>query len=86
MKTIDNSQLHMPSDILEALENGETLVLTLKNAPLAMIVPTAPPETSRPFGLAKGEFVVPDDFNDPLPELEAEIYQSFRVAEEPPAP
>jgi hypothetical protein len=22
----------------------------------------------RPFGLAKGEFVVPDDFNAPLPE------------------
>jgi hypothetical protein len=22
----------------------------------------------RPFGLAVGEFIVPDDFNDPLPE------------------
>lgn len=28
----------------------------------------------RPIGLAKGDFVVPDDFNDPLPEdvLESE--------------
>jgi antitoxin (DNA-binding transcriptional repressor) of toxin-antitoxin stability system len=86
MKTIDNSQLHLPADLLEALEEGETLVLTMKDAPLAMIVPTGSPATSRPFGLAKGEFVVPDDFNDPLPELEAEIYQSCRVAEEPPAP
>jgi hypothetical protein len=28
----------------------------------------------RPFGLAKGEFVVPDDFNSPLPE---EILRDF---------
>jgi hypothetical protein len=24
--------------------------------------------TPRPYGLAKGDFVVPDDFDDPLPE------------------
>lgn len=28
----------------------------------------------RPFGLAKGKFVVPEDFNDPLPE---EILRDF---------
>ncbi|MGF1479701.1 MAG: prevent-host-death protein [Cyanophyceae cyanobacterium] len=28
----------------------------------------------RPFGLCKGEFVVPDDFDDPLPE---EILKMF---------
>lgn len=34
------------------------------------------PETKslRPFGLAKGEFVVPDDFDAPLPE---EVIASF---------
>ena len=31
-------------------------------------------ETLRPFGLAKGDFVVPDDFDAPLPE---EILASF---------
>lgn len=25
-------------------------------------------KTPRPFGLARGQFVVPDDFDDPLPE------------------
>lgn len=25
--------------------------------------------SSRPFGLCKGEFTVPDDFDDPLPEV-----------------
>lgn len=28
----------------------------------------------RPFGLARGEFVLPDDFNEPLPD---EILESF---------
>ncbi|MCI0490996.1 MAG: hypothetical protein L0229_30775 [Blastocatellia bacterium] len=31
-------------------------------------------ETLRPFGLCAGEFVVPDDFDDPLPE---EIIEEF---------
>ncbi|HLO84222.1 MAG TPA: DUF2281 domain-containing protein [Nostocaceae cyanobacterium] len=30
----------------------------------------------RPFGLCKGEFTVPDDFNEPLPE---EILSSFEL-------
>ncbi|HEY9807698.1 MAG TPA: DUF2281 domain-containing protein [Halomicronema sp.] len=32
------------------------------------------PKEPRPFGLAAGEFTVPPDFNDPLPE---EIFQDF---------
>ncbi|HWQ36816.1 MAG TPA: hypothetical protein VNQ79_28550 [Blastocatellia bacterium] len=32
------------------------------------------PETLRPYGLAAGEFTVPDDFDDPLPD---EILDSF---------
>jgi hypothetical protein len=32
------------------------------------------PGEPRPFGLAKGEFVVPEDFNDPLPE---EVLRDF---------
>jgi hypothetical protein len=32
------------------------------------------PITLRPFGLCAGEFTVPDDFDDPLPE---EIIQEF---------
>ena len=33
--------------------------------------------TLRPYGLAKGEFVVPDDFDDPLPD---EILEAFEGA------
>ena len=33
-------------------------------------------QTPRPFGLAKGEFVVPQDFNAPLPE---EVLRGFEA-------
>lgn len=30
----------------------------------------------RPIGLAKGEFVVPDDFNDPLPDKILDLFSN----------
>lgn len=36
---------------------------------IVTILPDEPEKDSRrPFGLAKGEFAVPEDFDDPLPE------------------
>ena len=29
----------------------------------------------RPFGLCKGEFVVPDDFNEPLPDKILDLFE-----------
>ena len=31
---------------------------------------------SRPSGLAKGEFIVPDDFNDPLPDEILDLFEA----------
>lgn len=46
----------------ESVLNGETVevIVTVLDEPQA--------NELRPIGLAKGEFVVPDDFDDPLPE------------------
>jgi antitoxin (DNA-binding transcriptional repressor) of toxin-antitoxin stability system len=59
------------SRYLAKLKAGETLVLCRRNVPIAEIrsIPSARAK-SRPFGLAKGLFKVPDDFNAPLPENE----------------
>jgi antitoxin (DNA-binding transcriptional repressor) of toxin-antitoxin stability system len=39
--------------------------------PVAQIVPVEKTLTQkRPIGLAEGEFTVPQDFNDPLPDRE----------------
>ena len=59
---------------LTRVQAGETLLITEAGRPVAEINPIKPvepddlPLTPRPRGLAKGDFVVPDDFDDPLPD------------------
>jgi len=58
------------SDMLERIAIGEEVVITDKGEPIAKLVPIpATGKKRRRFrlGSAKGEFTVPDDFNDPLP-------------------
>jgi hypothetical protein len=50
----------------EALPDKASGLLTILNPP--------PPSQPRPFGLARGQFTVPDDFNAPLPE---DVLQAF---------
>jgi antitoxin (DNA-binding transcriptional repressor) of toxin-antitoxin stability system len=56
---------------LRLVEAGETVVITRADRAVAEIKPPPQPATTshapRPFGLGKGEFVVPDDFDAPLP-------------------
>lgn len=60
---------------LQLVENGERLIIVKMGKPVAELRPIVPgPMELRPFGLCAGEFTVPDDFDDPLPE---EIIQEF---------
>jgi prevent-host-death family protein len=66
---VDEAKNRFP-DILDRLAIGEEVVLTDAGEPVAKLVPM--PTTTRKrkkfkFGSAKGEFTIPDDFNDPLP-------------------
>lgn len=63
-----------PESVLHRVLEGETLVLTDHDRPVAEIRPVESIRKPRPFGLAAGTFVVPDDFDDPLPE---EILRDF---------
>jgi len=59
------------SEYLNRVEAGETLVILKAGKPVAEIKPfssKSPSKQLRPFGLCSGEFTVPDDFNEPLPE------------------
>ena len=63
----------------DRVQAGETLLVTRMGQPVAEIKPIVPTEeyvakSLRPIGLAEGEFVVPDDFDAPLPE---EILREF---------
>ena len=56
---------------LEKIPAGESaIVVDEDELPVAQLtpLPERPLSSSRPFGLAKGEFVVPDDFDAPLPD------------------
>lgn len=57
---------------LQRIAAGETLLVMRAGEPVAEIKPVAATEAIlgqlRPYGLAAGEFVVPDDFDDPLPD------------------
>lgn len=54
--------------VLERIRDGETLVVTDHDRPIAEIRPVVRARTPRPFGLARGTFSVADDFDAPLPE------------------
>ena len=54
---------------LKRVEAGETLLIVRAGKPVAEVKPVGSlVENLRPFGLCKGEFTVPDDFDAPLPE------------------
>ncbi len=57
------------SKYLKDLTEDEPIILCKRNIPIAKIVGLKTKSTKkRVIGLAKGDFVVPDDFSDPLPD------------------
>ena len=57
------------SKYLKDLTEDEPILLCKRNVPVAKIVGLKSKSTKkRVIGLAKGDFVVPDDFFDPLPD------------------
>ena len=65
--TIDEIQRD-PLKYLHQVEAGETLIIVISETPIAELRPMASRKQPRPFGLCSGEFIVPDDFDAPLPE------------------
>ena len=65
--TVDEIQRD-PSKFLRQVEAGETFVILQADKPIAELRPISSRKQLRPFGLCAGEFTVPDDFDDPLPE------------------
>ena len=68
-----------PAKYIREAEAGKTVLLTRADQPVAEIRPvngrTVPDSASqRPWGLAAGEFRVPEDFDAPLP---SEILDAF---------
>jgi antitoxin (DNA-binding transcriptional repressor) of toxin-antitoxin stability system len=76
MSTISIQDLQQnPAALIDYIASGTRFVGVSEGVPIAEVHPLPPqPQGKRPYGLAKGDFVVPDDFDTPFPE---EILREF---------
>ena len=69
------------SKLLKLVSEGETVQICNRNEPVANI--TAAPNSAkvgkRAFGLAAGEFEIPDSFFDPLPDEEIDAWYNSEI-------
>ena len=70
MSTISPQELPQnPDSLLDRVEAGEHLVVVRGGRAVAELRPIPPARlVARPFGLCAGAFVVPNDFDCPLPD------------------
>ena len=72
---VHEAKTHL-SKLLERVAVGEEVIIAKAGKPVAKLVPIESERARFKLGSAKGEFVVPDDFNDPLPkEIEDLFYK-----------
>jgi prevent-host-death family protein len=71
---VHEAKTHL-SKLLERVALGEEVVIAKAGKPVARLVAVRSDRPRFKFGSAKGEFVVPDDFNEPDAEIEALFYK-----------
>ena len=64
---VHEAKTHL-SRLLEQAMAGEDVVIMRSGRPLVRLIPVASAPVRRKLGTAKGDFVVPDDFDAPLPD------------------
>jgi antitoxin (DNA-binding transcriptional repressor) of toxin-antitoxin stability system len=63
---------------LQRVKAGETLVILEANERVAEIKPILPSKAPlRPYALCAGEFQVPEDFDDPLPDEVIALFEGL---------
>ncbi len=65
---IHEAKTHL-SRLLEDVAAGEEIIIAKAGKPVAKLVPIeSKPKARRKLGGLEGQFTVPDDFDDPLPD------------------
>jgi prevent-host-death family protein len=73
--TVHEAKTHF-SKLLERVALGEEITILKARTPVARLVPIDRPPLRRVLGWAAGKFIVPDDFDKPLPaDEEQEFYR-----------
>jgi prevent-host-death family protein len=70
---IHEAKTHL-SKLLERVALGEEVIIAKAGKPVARLVPMNQKPKKRVLGSAKGEFVVPEDFTDPLPKEVEDLF------------
>ena len=71
------------SRYIAQLKDGETILLCRRNVPVAAVRALPRARTKpRPFGLARGQFTVPDSFFEALPDDVIESFEGGAVLRE----
>jgi len=72
---IHEAKTHL-SRLLQKVREGEEVVISRAGVPVAKLVGVAPKQEVRPLGIARGEIWMAEDFDTPMPELEALFYDA----------
>jgi prevent-host-death family protein len=72
--TIDEAETRLP-ELIERAEHGEEVVIARAGKPVVRLVPVAGKKPRRRLGSMRGQFEVPDDFNDPLPDDVLDLFE-----------
>jgi len=72
---VENAKVRL-IELLDKVASGEEVVITVNGKATAYLVAIASGKAGFRVGSARGEFTVPDDFDDPLPkEIEDLFYE-----------
>lgn len=66
---VGEAKTHL-SRLLREVEQGAEIVIARDGRPVAKLIAVPPPAAPRWFGMDSGLYDVPEDFNEPVPELE----------------
>ena len=64
---VHEAKTHL-SRLLDQALAGDEVIIMRSGRPLVTLTPIKPPLKPRVVGTAKGDFVVPEGFDDPLPD------------------
>ncbi len=70
---VHEAKTHL-SKLLERVSAGEEIAITRRGEEVARLVPV-PRTGARRFGIDRGRFVVPDEFDAPLPDDVLETFE-----------
>jgi prevent-host-death family protein len=80
---IHEAKTHL-SRLLQKVAEGEEVVISRAGVPVARLVAVGPKDGKRPLGIDRGRIWMANDFNAPMPELEALFYDAPITSPSPP--